>query len=117
MDDIRKGFNKPDIDFYDQNVPLWRKLKSLLEKAGISKNSITSTNGVLVEGNDVTSLILGEALEYFCRAFYNFYAQDKLIQHGYSTWSGVTNYYASFFGLHSLLRLQGRCITSIWRPS
>ena len=58
-----------------------------------------------------------EALEYFCRAFYNFYAHDKLIEHGYSTWSGITNYYASFFCIHSLLRVQGRCITRIWRPN
>ena len=116
MDEIKKGFSESNINFYEQSMPLWRKLRTSLKNAGISKKSITATNGILVEGNDVTSLILGEALEYFGRAFYNFYAQDKLIQHGYSTWSGVTNYYASFFGIHSLLRLQGRCITSIWRP-
>lgn len=116
IDDVKKGFGESNVSFYEQSVPLWRKLRTLFEEAGISNKSITNKNGVLVEGNDITSLVLGEALEYFCRAFYNFYAQDKLIQHGYATWSGVTNYYASFFGIHSLLRLQGRCITSIWRP-
>lgn len=114
--DIKKGFSQSCINFYEQSVPLWRELRTLLENVGISPKTITAANGVLVEGTEITSLVLSEALEYFCRAFYNFYAQDELVQHGYSTWSGVTNYYTSFFGIHSLLRLQGRCITSIWRP-
>jgi len=115
IEEILNGFSKAQMDFYSQKIALWQKLKSLLSTAGIS--SIAKKTGVLIEGVEITSLILGEALEYFCRAFCNFFAQDELMQHGYSTWSGVTNYYVSFFCVHSLLRLQGRAITSIWRPS
>jgi len=78
--------------------------------------SPTNKNGILIKGQEITSLVLSEAIEYFTRAFCNFYAQDELIQHGYSTWSEITNYYSSFFSIHSLLRLQGRCITRLWRP-
>lgn len=114
FDVIKNAFKKANIKFYNQKIPLWRELQLPLQNAGIFQKSIR-TNGILVEDPDITSAMLGEAIEYFCRSFYNFYAQDKLIEHGYTTWSGVTNYYSSFFGLHSLLRLQGRAITSIWR--
>mgnify|MGYP001044994991 CR=1 FL=1 len=116
LDTIKKGFSQATLNFFERRTALWQNLRSLLEGSGTRAKSITNTNGVLVEGDEITSLILGEAVEYFCRSFYNFYAQDKLIENWYSTWSGVTNYYASFFSIHSLLRLQGRCITRIWRP-
>lgn len=114
LNDIKSAFKNASTRFYNEKIPLWKELQSPLQKAGIFQKSI-KTNGVLVEDADITSAMLGEAIEYFCRSFYNFYAQDKLIEHCYATWSGVTNYYSSFFGLHSLLRLQGRAITSIWR--
>lgn len=112
--DIKNAFENAETKFYNERIPLWEELQSPLQKSGIYPKSIKKA-GVLVEDKNITSAMLGEALEYFCRAFYNFYAQDKLVEHCYTTWSGVTNYYSSFFGLHSLLRLQGRAITSIWR--
>lgn len=116
LEDIKKGFKEAKVAYYEGRIALWRKLKESLESSGTIARSITSENGVLAKGCEITSLVLGEALEYFCRSFYNFYAQDKLIEYRYPTWSGVTNYYSSFFCIHSLLRLQGRCITAIWRP-
>lgn len=115
IDALSEGFSKASIDFYKKRTPLWQNLKSLFHIAGLSNRSIKK-NGILVKGTEITSSILGEAIEYFSRAFCNFYAQDELIQHGYCTWSEITNYYSSFFGIHSLLRLQGRCITRMWRP-
>jgi hypothetical protein len=115
MDVVCKGFSEASMGFYKTKVPLWQKLKPLFQAAGLSSKSIKK-NGILIKGTEITSLILGEAIEYFNRAFCNYYAQDELIQHGYTTWSEITNYYSSFFGIHSLLRLQGRCITRIWRP-
>lgn len=116
LDAIKRGFSQANLSFFERRIALWQNLRHLLESSGTYAKSITSNNGVLVEGDEITSLILGEAVEYFCRSFYNFYAQDKLIENCYSTWSEVTNYYASFFSIHSLLRLQGRCITRLWRP-
>ncbi|MCJ7760892.1 hypothetical protein MUP59_07120, partial [Candidatus Bathyarchaeota archaeon] len=115
LDDLNLGFGKVSVSYYTKRTPLWSELKRLLRN--LNPNSISGRNGVLVQGADITSLILCEGLEYFSRAFYNFYAQDKLIEYGYSTWSQITNYYASFFCLQSLLHLQGRCITRIFRPA
>ena len=115
IDALCEGFSEASTAFYKARTPLWQKLKHVIQEAGLSGKSIKK-NGVLIKGTEITSLMLGEAIEYFSRAFCNFYAQDELIQHGYSTWSEVTNYYANFFSIHSLLRLQGRCITRIWRP-
>jgi hypothetical protein len=115
IDLVCKGFSEACIDFYKTKAPLWQELKTLLQGAGLTHKSLKK-KGVLIKGPEVTSLILCEAVEYFSRAFCNFYAQDELIQHGYSTWSEITNYYSSFFSIHALLRLQGRCITRIWRP-
>lgn len=112
--DIKKAFKHASVRFFSEKIPLWRELQLPLLKSGVSQRSIND-GGVLVKDANITSAMLGEAVEYFCRSFYNFYAQDKLIEHYYATWSGVTNYYSSFFSLHSLLRLQGRAITSIWR--
>jgi len=116
LDDIKNGFSQADIRFYEKKVALWQELRPLFERYNVFSKSITVRNGVLVEGPEITSLVLAEALEYFYRAFSNFFAQDELIQHGYYTWSGVTNYYVSLFSIHCLLRLQGRAITRIWRP-
>jgi len=116
IDELKKGFSETEIDFLNKKTPLWRELRPVLDSANISRKMITNSKGVLVQGHEITSLIFGEAIEYFLRAFYNFYAQDELVQKGYKTWSSITNYYSSFFGIHSLLRLQGRSITRIWRP-
>jgi len=109
-------FSNANTTFFENKIALWKLLKKFFNKNQKLYKSINNSVGILVEGNEITSAILGEAVEYLCRSFYNFYASDKLIEHCYQTWSGVTNYYSSFFSLHSLLRLQGRCITLIQRP-
>jgi hypothetical protein len=115
LEDLSLTFAEIGVEYFTKRTPLWTELKRLLEN--VDPNSISGQNGVLVKGADITSLLLCEGLEYFSRAFYNFYAQDKLVEHGYLTWSQITNYYASFFCLQSLLHLQGRCITRIFRPT
>jgi hypothetical protein len=113
--EITKTFQIANVQPYRDRVPVWQLLQYHFRKRKVNHSTFKNDNNVLVQGKDVTSAILSEAIEYFCRAFYNFYAHDKLIENSYATWSGVTNYYSSFFSLHSLLRLQARAITSIWR--
>jgi hypothetical protein len=111
---LLEGFADAKADFYNNREAVWSNLQKSLEHAHINHSNIRPT-GIVVQGSEITSAILGEAVEYFSRAFYNFFAQDKLTEFGYSTWSSITNYYLSFFAIHALLRLQGRCITRIWR--
>lgn len=79
----------------------------------ITRDDIKSDSAILVEGAQITEACLGEAIDFLSKAFYNYYAQYSLAEAGYDTWSKVTNYYSSFFSVHALLRLQGRCITRI----
>jgi hypothetical protein len=116
LEELKEGFSAARVDYYGQERALWEDLRDLFQTASIDARSFPKKNGILIEGDDVTSLILCEALEFSLRAFCNFYAQDKLVEHGYGGWSEVTSYYSSFFSIHSLLRLQGRSITRIWRP-
>jgi len=116
LSEIIDVFSQVNLKFLEDKIALWKLLKALLEKNNIAHKSINSKIGILIEGTEITSTILGESVEFLCRSLYNFYAQDKLIEHCFTTWSGVTNYYSSFFSIHSLLRLQGRCITLIKRP-
>jgi len=116
IQDVKEGFRHATVLAYQNREAVWHQLRNLFCNSNVLQSSIRANKGILVKGVEITSSIMCEALEYFCRAFYNFLAQDKLIEHGYSTWSEITNYYASFFSIHSLLRLQGRCITRIWRP-
>jgi hypothetical protein len=112
LSEIKAGFGSGNPIARSQ---LWVTLRDFLNLQGISPADITGSKGVLLEGSEITSLILSEALDYFYRALYNFYAQDKLVEYGYSTWSHVTNYYSSYFSIHALLRVQGRSLTRIWR--
>jgi hypothetical protein len=114
LENIVEGFADAKADCYNKREPVWLNLQKSLAHAHVSHNTIPPT-GIVVQAPEVASAILGEAVEYFSRAFCNFFAQDKLTEHGYSTWSSITNYYLSFFSIHALLRLQGRCITRIWR--
>jgi hypothetical protein len=67
--------------------------------------------GIKVEGEEFTKTLLNLAFEYFQKGLFNFVAQYILASQGMATWASVTNYYSSFFTLHSLLCLQGQAIT------
>lgn len=116
LSEIVDVFSSVNVKFFKEKIALWKILREPFNKNKTPSKSINDKEGVLIEGKEITSAILGEAVEYLCRSFYNFYAQDKLMEHSFLAWAGVTNYYSSFFSIHSLLRLQGRCITLIWRP-
>jgi hypothetical protein len=70
-------------------------------------------DGIKVQGSEITALLLNQALDYFQKGLYNFFAQYILAIRGLVSWARVTNYYASFFSIHSLLCLQGRTITRL----
>ncbi len=59
---------------------------------------------------------LNVSMDFLLKAFYNFSAQHYLMKRGYISWAKITNYYSSFFAINSLLRLQGRVISRIWKP-
>jgi hypothetical protein len=69
--------------------------------------------GHVFSGQDITTSLLNQSLEYFQKALYNFNSQYLLAKYGFGTWAGVTNYYSSYFSIFSLLSLQGRAITRI----
>jgi len=96
--------------------PVARVLRQLFENEAppITHKDIKPDSAILVEGAQITEACLGEAVDFLLKAFYNYYAQYSLAKAGYDTWSKITNYYSSFFSVHALLRLQGRCITRIW---
>ncbi|MBI3825585.1 MAG: hypothetical protein HY294_06300 [Candidatus Rokubacteria bacterium] len=84
-----------------------------LDAGGVVDARISS--GIVVEGADLTVRFLEQAMEYFQKALYSYYGQYLLARRGYATWARVTNYYASFFSIHSLLCLQGRTVTRLRR--
>jgi hypothetical protein len=56
---------------------------------------------------------MNQALEFLQRVVCNTVAHYILAQKGLETWARVTNYYAGYFSVHSLLCIQGRTITRL----
>jgi hypothetical protein len=79
-----------------------------------TSSDIATSKGISVEGHEITSLFLNQALEYFQRGLCNLLAQYVLVDKGFVTWPSVTNYYSSFFSVHALLCLQGQTITRVF---
>lgn len=69
--------------------------------------------GICVQDDQITICLLNQALEFLQRAFCNAVGHYVLAQKGLETWARVTNYYASYFSIHSLLCMQGRTITRL----
>jgi hypothetical protein len=82
-----------------------------LDSQGIAGTELK--DGINVQGSAITALLLNQALDYFQKGLYNFYAQYILATRGLVTWARVTNYYSSFFAIHCLLCLQGQTITRL----
>jgi hypothetical protein len=68
---------------------------------------------IIIEDARVTACLMNQALDFIHRAICNTIAHYILAQKGLETWARVTNYYASYFSVHSLLCLQGRTITRL----
>ncbi|MEX0806822.1 MAG: hypothetical protein WD688_26400 [Candidatus Binatia bacterium] len=79
-------------------------------------NGYTSASfgsGLYIQDAQITACLMNQAFEFLERALCNTIAHYILAQNGLETWARVTNYYASYFSVHSLLCLQGRTITSL----
>lgn len=70
-------------------------------------------NGICLQDVQITVCLMNQALEFLEKAFCNTVGHYILAQKGMETWARVTNYYASFFSIHSLLCIQGRTITRL----
>lgn len=82
----------------------------------LTSNGHTSASirtGLYVQDPQITACLMNQALEFLQRALCNTVAHYILAGKGLETWSRVTNYYASYFSVHSLLCLQGRTITRL----
>lgn len=108
---IRDQISVFSANFTASNQPISNIIEPVITPNSYSE--IMWKNGLLLEGEDLTSALLNQALEYFQKALYNFKTHYLLAENGYKTWSSVTNYYSSYFSLFSLLSLQGRFISRI----
>jgi hypothetical protein len=83
----------------------------------LSSNGFTSQgirkNDAIVQDGQITTCLMNQAMDFLHRAICNAAAHHVLARKGFETWSRVTNYYASYFSVHSLLCLQGRTITKL----
>ena len=86
-------------------------LSSWLTSSGYHSTHVRS--GLYVQDAQVTACLLNQALDFLQKALCNTIAHYILAQNGLETWARVTNYYASYFCVHSLLCLQGRTITRL----
>ena len=70
-------------------------------------------NGICIQDVQITVCLMNQALKFLENAFCNTVGHYILAKEGMETWARVTNYYASFFSIHSLLCIQGRTITRL----
>jgi hypothetical protein len=68
---------------------------------------------IYIKDAKITACLMNQALDFLQRALCNTMAHYILARSGLETWARVTNYYASYFSVHSLLCLQGRTITKL----
>jgi hypothetical protein len=99
------------ISFSDTTNSVASICGTYLESQGYKGGNLQP--GLKIHGQDITVLLLNQALEYFQKSLYNYFVQYLLASRGLLTWAFVTNYYSSFFSIHALLCLQGRTLTRI----
>ncbi len=93
---------------------------SFVSNSGVQTTSAMFTDtsglfkqGIFIQDPQISICLMNQALDYLQRAFSNSVGHYLLAQKGLETWARVTNYYASYFAVHSLLCLQGRTITRL----
>jgi hypothetical protein len=74
------------------------------------KRFLSGTNYREVTDQRLTELLFLEADEYLAKALCNLCAACISLRRGYLSWGEVTTYYASFFAIHGLLRVQGKAV-------
>lgn len=109
VDDQKIAFAAPP--FVAGAVSVSAYLSPWLINAG--HNSRNLRPGICIRDEQITVCLMNQALEFLQRAICNTVGHYILAQRGLETWARVTNYYASYFSVHSLLCLQGRTITSL----
>lgn len=77
------------------------------------KSAQIENDDVYIEDPQIPSCLLNQALDFLQKAIGNTVAHYMLAKDGLETWARVTNYYAGYFSVHSLLCLQGRTITRL----
>jgi len=71
---------------------------------------LSGTNYNVIEDSKITEILYLEADEYLAKALCNLCAGCVCLNKGYLSWGEVTVYYASFFAIHGLMRLQGKAM-------
>jgi hypothetical protein len=96
-------------------VPALRSVSTYLSPWLVSNgcDATRVSRGICVGDDQITVCLLNQALDFLQRAFCNTVGHYVLAQKGLETWARVTNYYASYFSIHSLLCIQGRTITKL----
>lgn len=74
------------------------------------KRFLSGTNYYEVSDQRITELLFMEADEYLAKALCNICAACISLRQGYLSWGEVTTYYASFFAIHGLLRVQAKAL-------
>jgi len=69
--------------------------------------------GLYVQDSQITVCLINQALDFLQKSLMNIVGHYLLAKNGLETWARITNYYASYFSVHSLLCLQGRTITRL----
>jgi hypothetical protein len=75
-----------------------------------NKKYLLGTDYRIITDRKITELMFLEADEYLAKALCNLCAGCVSMNRGYISWGEVTVYYASFFAIHGLLRIQGKAL-------
>ncbi len=107
-DDQKAAFSASPFVYSDLSVSNY--LSPWLTGAGYKSSTVRT---IYIQDVQVAFCLMNQALEFLQKALCNTVAHYILAQKGLETWARVTNYYASYFCVHSLLCLQGRTITRL----
>jgi hypothetical protein len=109
LDDQKVAFAA--APFVASTISVSNHLSAWLTRNGYTAARVKSE--LYIQDAQITSYLTNQALEFLQRALCNTIAHYLLARNGLETWARVTNYYASYFCVHSLLCLQGRTITKL----
>lgn len=109
-DDLKAAFGASP--FVANTTSVSDYLSSWLISSGYKAEGVRSSV-LYIQDTQVTAYLMNQALEFLQKALCNTAAHYILARNGLETWARVTNYYASYFCVHSLLCLQGRTITRL----
>jgi hypothetical protein len=109
LKDQKAGFGA--IQSLTTQVAVSQHIQTLLTSEGVITDNLKA--GIFIQDPEITALFLLQSMEFAQRGLCNAAGNYLLASEGMETWARVTNYYASYFCVHSMLALQGRAITQI----